>query len=87
MLKIFVSGNGAIEPSMITIPPIEHWAPVHVIPTEVGIRYRWIVVSTKDDVLDIRIFSTGLDLLLRDIVPTLIGDVTPHSGGKMLLLC
>ena len=85
----YVSGTGAIEPSMISIPPVEHWAPVHVVPTKVGVTYRWIVVSTKDDVLNIRITTTGVDTVLGDI-PALVdalNDVSAHSGGIVILLC
>ena len=84
MQNIF-SGNGAIEPSMISIPPIEHWAPVHVMPMQGETTYRWIFVSTKDDVRNIRMTTTGFTQKMSDIASTYY-DVTPHSGGKIFLL-
>ena len=70
---------------MISIPPVEHWAPVHVVPTKLGVMYRWIVVSTIDDVLNIRITTTGVDRLLGDL-PVARIDVSPHSGGIVIVI-
>ena len=58
---------------------------MHVIPTRPGVKYYWVVVSTRNDVPNIRITTVGMDLKVGDIIPS-VTDVKPHSAGTLFHL-